>query len=166
MRSLLATGPAGTSAAFTKIARTRVKETTPKKTYAPYSFFTTTPAGSVIGTKSLSDHLARARSLYGIGFGFESLALLVLVIKASLGLQWEIDSELEDTLAIVDGDISQALQSCREQLVNELVADLDVARMELRNLRAALMESKVDSESWGGDFAFERSLMSVDVLKL
>jgi hypothetical protein len=42
--------------------------------------------------------------------GFASLALLTLVVKSSVGLRWEPESDLADTLALIDVDICQGIQ--------------------------------------------------------
>lgn len=77
----------------------------------PYALFMlqsqTTPAAP---TQHLYDVLVRARTLYGAGMGFSSLKLLTSVIRASVGLRWEDDSDLGTLFAFVDADIGQAIQ--------------------------------------------------------
>jgi hypothetical protein len=46
--------------------------------------------------------------------GFASLGVLESVVRATVGLRWEDASELPDILALVDADISQAIQVCDE----------------------------------------------------
>jgi len=163
MRSLLATGPAGVSSAFTQIARNRVKHANPKQTLCPSSFFyVDASTGDAVATKSLWSFMARARARFGIGLGFESLAMLVTVIHATLPLRWEIDTQMEDDLATIDGDIAQAIQSCKEQIAGDNVSDFEAARCAVRSLKFALLESQRTVESWGGEFAFERGMMSVE----
>ncbi len=42
--------------------------------------------------------------------GFSSLALLVTIVRATIGLQWEDEGDMADFLAIIDSDITQAIQ--------------------------------------------------------
>lgn len=42
--------------------------------------------------------------------GFASLGTLASVVRATIGIQWEEDSDMADALAVVDADISQAIQ--------------------------------------------------------
>jgi hypothetical protein len=64
----------------------------------------------VVPTTHLDDILIRARSLYGAGMGFAGLSLLTVVVRATVGEQWLNDSDMADALAMVDTDISQAIQ--------------------------------------------------------
>lgn len=54
--------------------------------------------------------MARARSLYGAGMGLASLGVLESVVRGTIGLRWEEMGEMSDVLALVDADISQAIQ--------------------------------------------------------
>ncbi|KAG8908773.1 hypothetical protein FRB99_003011 [Tulasnella sp. 403] len=163
VRSLLATGPAGTVPAFTTIARQRVQRTTGRKLQSPSSYFSTDPSGQPIPTQALWDTVARARAHFGVGLGFESLPILLTIVNTTRSLRWEIESDMEDALIIIDGDIAQALQSCREQLTHpELVKDKDAARSALSNLKSALIDSRTEVEAWGGEFPFEKGLLCID----
>jgi hypothetical protein len=42
--------------------------------------------------------------------GFESLSVLAMIVKATVGMRWNNDSHMSDALAVVDTDISQAIQ--------------------------------------------------------
>jgi hypothetical protein len=42
--------------------------------------------------------------------GFASLGVLESVVRATIGLRWEEVGELSNILALVDADISQAIQ--------------------------------------------------------
>jgi hypothetical protein len=42
--------------------------------------------------------------------GFASLSILAAVVKATVGLRWEEDGEIADTLAEIDADLGQAIQ--------------------------------------------------------
>ena len=77
-----------------------------------FAFFDHQPhTGSIKPTQHLYNTLTRARLLYGAGMGFTSLGLLASIVRATLGLQWEEDDDMEDVLAIVDADIGQAIQA-------------------------------------------------------
>lgn len=112
VRNLLATGPPGIAPAFTNSARSRLRQTNAKTMGSAFSFFDHQPhTGSIVPTQRLYDTLTRARLLYGAGMGFASLGLLASIVRATLGLQWEEDDDMEDILAIVDADIGQAIQA-------------------------------------------------------
>ncbi|KAG9033318.1 hypothetical protein FRB95_000325 [Tulasnella sp. JGI-2019a] len=166
VRSLLATGPTGTTSCFTSIARTRVQHSTPRKLPSPSSLFTTASPDSsfAVPTKALYDTLARARALFGVGLGFESLPILTSIINRILPLQWEIDSEMEDALIVLDADLAQAIQSCREQLASgsDLVKDMEGARTAVKALRDAMDNCQEVVESWGGEFPLEKGMMSIE----
>lgn len=42
--------------------------------------------------------------------GFASLGLLTSIVSATVGLRWEWDGSMAATLAVIDTDISQAIQ--------------------------------------------------------
>jgi hypothetical protein len=42
--------------------------------------------------------------------GFSSLALLVTIVRATISLQWEDEGDMADFLAVIDSDITQAIQ--------------------------------------------------------
>jgi hypothetical protein len=98
--------------------------------------------------------------------GFASLGVLTSVVHETLGLHWETDGETADTLAAVDSDIAQGLQSAKEELASGRVADLDAARDVIGELEQILGASLSDTSRWGGDFPFERALMGVQHWKL
>lgn len=164
VRSLLATGPSGTTSCFTSLARTRVQTTTPRKLPSPNTLFIVDPStGLAAPTKSLYDTLARARGLFGVGLGFESLPVLTNIIRRMTPLRWEEETEMETALCILDADVAQAVQSCREQLLcpGDLVPDLDAARQTVASLRAALRDCEQAVEAWGGEYPLEKSDMSI-----
>lgn len=45
------------------------------------------------------------------------------------------------------------------------MTDSGVANETIQGLRRALLDSKKDTESWGGDFPFDRALSSVEFWK-
>ncbi|KAF8989355.1 hypothetical protein BDQ17DRAFT_1373297 [Cyathus striatus] len=140
-RTLLATGPPGTLPAFIVASRSRLNQTNAKALPNSRRFFHESSDTTFAPTSYLAESLARARSLYGAGMGFASLEILASVVRASVG-------ELINAPAVVDADISQAIQSYR----------VDV-------LRAALTESLRDVQEWGGEFQFERASASLQYWK-
>jgi len=54
------------------------------------------------------------------------------------------------------------VQSCKEEHKARRVADTAAARAAINDLRNALDESFADVESWGGEFGFGRSLLSLE----
>lgn len=109
IRNILATGPPGITPAFTNAARSRLRQTNCKVN--PYLLFRKQTHNSpAIPLPHLHDVLTRARSLFGAGMGFASLSLLASIIRGTIGLRWEDDSDMADFLAAIDSDITQAIQ--------------------------------------------------------
>lgn len=54
--------------------------------------------------------MIRARSMYGVRMGFASLQIFTSIVQATFGLRWEDTSDMADILAVVDSDITQAIQ--------------------------------------------------------
>ena len=92
---------------------------------------------------------------------------------------------MADFLAVIDSDITQAIQvstdfppvlldstdcypmqSCKEEHQAGRLGDISSARELKNDLRNALNESLADVKTWGGEFAFERTLLSMDYWKL
>ncbi|EKM54571.1 uncharacterized protein PHACADRAFT_175092 [Phanerochaete carnosa HHB-10118-sp] len=173
LRTMLSSCPPSTASAFTAAARKRLerlaqtssRHPTPTTT-APSTLFATYPDGGATPSPSLDGTLRRARALYGAGMGFASLAALTAIARGTLGLRWAPDGPMADTLAAVDADIAQALQSAREEYGAGRVADLDAARATLRELEETLAASQDDAVRWGGEFPFERALVDVQHWKL
>lgn len=120
----------------------------------------------VVATGMLTGLLSYSRTLYGAGMGFDSLDILSGIVRSTAGLRWRADDGLVEMLAIVDADISQAIQSCREELLNGNVRDTAAARTALRKLRKALTDCRKDVESWGAEFPFSRGSANADCLQL
>lgn len=122
--------------------------------------------------------------------GFASLGVLESVVRATIGLRWEEGGELSDILALVDADISQAIQvspfikirhllgivwtyirwqkiqSSKEEVDAGRVADPGDARLVVSALRSAVRDSFVDCEAWGGEFPYERASGSIEFWKM
>ena len=94
--------------------------------------------------------------------GFASLKILARVVSATVGLRWEEDGAMEDTLANIDADISQAIQSAKEEIDNNRVTDLQEAREVVLELRTAVNDSQMDVKKWDGAFPFERAAASLE----
>ena len=94
--------------------------------------------------------------------GFASLKILARVVSATVGLRWEEDGAMEDTLANIDADISQAIQSAKEEIDNNRVTDLQEAREVVLELRTAVNDSQMDVKKWDGGFPFERAAASLE----
>ncbi|KAN0080432.1 hypothetical protein V8E55_009998 [Tylopilus felleus] len=166
-RTLLATGTPSLAASFTAAARARLRQTNAKRIATTNGLFATGPDGiHVIPTSELEKVLARARSLYGAGMGFSGLSLLSSVVKATIGLRWQQEGPMADILAVIDMDICQAIQSCKEELDGGRVNDITVARETIGKLWASVEESCRDSEIWGGEFPFDRAQSSIQCWSL
>ncbi|KAF8750085.1 hypothetical protein RHS01_09533 [Rhizoctonia solani] len=139
----------------------------PKDTATPSSLFTHLNTSSdPRPTPALYDLLARSRAHFGAGMGFHSLTLLVVIVRATVDLRWTEDGPLADTLAVVDGDIAQAVQSSKEELMAGRVEDMNMARKVVDELRTAMREVSLVVELWGADFPYERGLANLESLKL
>ena len=120
----------------------------------------------VVATGMLTGLLSYLRTIYGGGMDFDSLDILLGVARSTTGLRWRADDNLVEMLAIVDADISQAIQSCEEELLNGNVRDAAAARIALRKLRKALTGCQKDVESWGAEFSFSRGSANADCIQL
>lgn len=98
--------------------------------------------------------------------GLASLRVLACVVKATTGLRWKEGDGIENIFAEVDADISQALQSSREELDSGRVVDVAAAKQALVELRTAIKDSQREIQSWQGVYPFERAAASLDFWKL
>ncbi|EIW74975.1 hypothetical protein CONPUDRAFT_112910 [Coniophora puteana RWD-64-598 SS2] len=165
-RTLLATGSPSLASAFTAAARARLRQTGARRLASSNSLFAPGADGfDPVPTSELHSVLARARSLYGAGMGFASLGVLYSVVSATVGLRWETDGDMADALAVVDADITQAIQSCKEELEGNRVSDMGAAREVVGQMRSAVEESTRDVQGWGGEFPFDRAACSIEYWK-
>lgn len=172
VRSMLATSPPNVAANFVSAARGCLSQSLQRSMAKQPVLFeirdlhSKDSRGQVMPTAKLSNLLSYARTLYGAGMGFDSLDLLSNITRTTAGLRWRADDNLlVETLAIIDTDISQAIQSCREELLNGNVRDITAARNALRKLRRALADCRKDVEGWGGEFPFSRGSANADCLQ-
>ncbi|OCH86245.1 hypothetical protein OBBRIDRAFT_797383 [Obba rivulosa] len=166
VRGVLATSPPTLASAFTAAARQRLMQTNATAPPCAADLFAIRASDGMAEPKrELKEVLARARTLYGAGMGFASLKVLAEVVRATIGLRWE-ESEMDNTLAAIDADISQAIQSSREELEGDRVTDLDRAREAVNVLRAAVTESQKDAGVRGVGFPFERGAASLNFWKI
>ncbi|KAJ6590351.1 hypothetical protein B0H10DRAFT_2167510 [Mycena sp. CBHHK59/15] len=172
VRSMVASATPGIAAALTAAARDRLLQTNvtrlPSNSYQQQQCFFAPSCNSheVAATPQLQDTLRRARALYGSGMGFASLCLLAHVIRATIGMRWNREGDVAEALAVIDADIAQAIQSCKEEVESGRVGDRGPARRALNDLRCAIQASLADVESWGGEFPFERGASSVEYWKV
>ncbi|KAI0692248.1 hypothetical protein C8T65DRAFT_586725 [Cerioporus squamosus] len=163
VRGMLATSPPSVAQAFTSAARQRLLRVNAIAVPDTTGMFS---AGSGEKTASpsekLQDILIRTRTLYGSGMGFASLKILARIVSATVGLRWEEDSAMEDVLAEIDADISQAIQSSKEEIEGGRVADIQAARGVVHELRSAVNDSQMDVKKWDGAFPFERAASSLE----
>ncbi|KAJ7034492.1 hypothetical protein C8F04DRAFT_574581 [Mycena alexandri] len=165
VRSMVASATPGIAAALTTAARDRLQQTNARCLPGGYNLFTTYGT-CVASTPQLHDLLKRARALYGSGMGFASLGLLTGAVRSTIGLRWEGEGDVADILAIIDADIAQAIQSCKEEVEAGRVGEHTTARKALNELRGAVDASYADVHHWGGEFPFERAASSLAYWKL
>jgi hypothetical protein len=101
--------------------------------------------------------LAHARVTFGSGLGFASLLLYLPILQATLPLRWEEDGPMMETLAIMDGDMAQAIQACKEEIQRDDSVVGEEERTALRDFKDALREVKRVCELWNGEFPFDRA---------
>ena len=160
---MLATSPPSVAQAFTSAARQRLVRTHADAMPDLEGAFAAAPGGvSALPTAKLHEVLITTRTLYGSGMGFASLKILARVVAATVGLQWEEDGPMEEVLALIDADISQAIQSSKEELDGGRVVDLQVAKGAVHELRTAVSDSQMDVRRWNGAFPFERAASSLE----
>ena len=166
---MLATNPPSVAASFVSAARGCLSHSQQRHLVKQTGLFDTRERhGSFESIPSARLHalLSYTRSLYGAGMGFDSLEVLTGVVRASSVLRWEADDALPNELAMIDADISQAIQSCREEFTSGNVHDPIAARTTLLKLRAALIECRSEIEEWGGEFPFARGLANAESLRV
>ncbi|KIL61698.1 hypothetical protein M378DRAFT_166666 [Amanita muscaria Koide BX008] len=164
-RSLLATGPAGIVPAFLHAAHARLSQTNAKAVPNTQLLFVARSCGAA-PTECLHDALSRARKLFGSGMGFASLGILTTIVRATLGLRWDDEGDMADVLATIDGDITQAIQSCKEEVTCGRLNDYICAKNSVNELRVAISECQRDVGSWGGEFPFDRASSSLEFWKI
>ncbi|KAJ7358436.1 hypothetical protein DFH08DRAFT_770284 [Mycena albidolilacea] len=160
VRSMVASATPGIATALTAAARDRLQQTNARCHPGTYNLFTTYGA-HVTPTPQLQDVLKRARALYGSGMGFASLSVLGSAVRSTIGLHWDGEGDVADILAVIDADIAQAIQSCKEEVEAGRVGDYTSARKALADLRSTVDASYADVETWGGEFPFERAASSL-----
>ena len=166
VRATLATCPPNAAVAFAAAARKRLAHVNAKAVHLPPNLFVLTESGLAVPGENLEDTLRRSRSLYGAGLGFASLDILAAVVKATIGLRCDVDGPMTDSLCAVDADISQAVQSAKEEVAAGRVIDMSTARATLHDMGARTAESFQDTSAWGGEFPFEQARASVQYWKL
>ncbi|KAF8583531.1 hypothetical protein K439DRAFT_1634378 [Ramaria rubella] len=165
IRALLSTIPS-TSVPFNYIARTRLKQSLAKAALPPQSSLFSLRGGIATPTHHFTEVLRHARMLFGAGLGVDSLPVLTYVIRATFPLRWTMSDNdpLLPHLAIIDSDLSQAIQSCKEEVAAGFLQSEDEiagAKAALDELFRALEESRRLAATWGGEFCFDRVCPSV-----
>ncbi|KAF8729990.1 hypothetical protein AX14_005861 [Amanita brunnescens Koide BX004] len=162
-RRLLTTGPAGILPAFLNAAHFRLTQTNASAIPNKRDLFVTeSHSRRVVPAECLYEALTRARKLFGSGLGFASLGILTVIVQGTLGLRWDESGEMADVLDGVDGDITQAIQSCNEEIALGWISDYAAAANAAAELRTAVFECQDDVKRWGGEFPFERALSSLE----
>lgn len=168
VRTLLATTPPSTATAFCRAARLHLSKGSAKSFPKSNALFNRTSTGEALPTPYLRETLSHARILYGAGMGFASLSIFATIVHQTVGLQWTGEGETVEVLTLIDGDMCQAMQSCKEELERGAGAATEVQgpRETVDELRAAVVASERDVASWGGEFPFERALASLECWKI
>ncbi|KAJ7719444.1 hypothetical protein DFH07DRAFT_859354 [Mycena maculata] len=161
LRNMLSSKTPGLVSAFITSTRTRLCQ----RSGAAEGILSPFSECGAIAPQTLKS-LTRARLMYGSGLGFASLPLLAAIVRSTIGCRWSSESRVADALVVVDADIDQALQSCREEIQASGPVDYSTRRKVLDELTCALEDSRLDVDGWGGEFPFERAVFSAQDLKL
>ncbi|KAF5393722.1 hypothetical protein D9757_000172 [Collybiopsis confluens] len=142
LRGLLASGTSGIASAFSAAARKYLHESGALIPPKPDTLFVTDPwTGEITPTPVLTETLARARTVYGVGMGFFSLEILTAVVEAMINTKWAEGSVTEALITEIDGDLVQAIQSCKEELETDRVIERGAARQIVSKLHRAIHDS-------------------------
>ncbi|EMD32050.1 hypothetical protein CERSUDRAFT_119050, partial [Gelatoporia subvermispora B] len=148
IRTTLATSPSSVSSTFTIAAREYLEKTYIKKQLTLNELFHIADHGLWEPTSQLYKVLKNARTIYGAGMGFASLSLLTEMVEATAGARWKESSDMDGALTELDGDITQAIQSAKEQIEGGRLGDIEAARATVDRLRSALQRSEEDISRW------------------
>jgi hypothetical protein len=120
---------------------------------------------------ALFDWQRRYRCLMGCGMGFESMSLLLEVIRqlnsAELHGKRDISESLMDVLAVVDADIVQSVTAVQK----ELLTNTGTRRMSsgevgiAESLLTRLVECQRQAKQMGEEFPFERGVSRIQKLE-
>ncbi|KZT05107.1 uncharacterized protein LAESUDRAFT_744060 [Laetiporus sulphureus 93-53] len=166
IRGTLGASPPSVASALTAAARRRMLQTNATAMPFPDRLFIKDESGSSRPGPALRETLSRVCALYGAGLGFASLSVLSVVVRATMGLEWEEGGELENVLASIDTDISQAIQSSREELESGRVRDLETARNAVNRLRSAVRDCREVVNKGIGGYPFEQGATALDFWKI
>ncbi|KAG9242917.1 aldo/keto reductase-like protein [Calycina marina] len=123
-------------------------------------------------TSSLEGFQRRYRCLMGCGRGFESMELLIEVIRQVKALIFvdgaKVSEELMESLAVVDADIVQSVTAMQKNLTtNSGVREMNFEEEKTaERMRSHLLECKEQAERLGQEFAFDRGLSRILKLAL
>ncbi|CCM04163.1 uncharacterized protein FIBRA_06325 [Fibroporia radiculosa] len=162
LRGTIATSPLSVASTLTAVARRQLLQTKAATILPEQQLFITRSAdGSTVPSAELPGFLSQIRALYGAGLGFASLKILAMLVKAAEGVHCEEGSELEGLLASIDVDISQAIQSSKEEIESGRVMDWHAAKETVDNLREVIKENRKMVESRGKGYLFEQGAIGL-----
>lgn len=164
-RNLLAIHPGCLTQSYKTCARDRLRRTDNTTELVSATLFEQIDS-FYLPAQSLYDLLSRTRKLYGVGFGSSSLPLLTAIVRATVGIRWRERGETAELLAVIDNDISQAIQSTKEEIASGSIEDINRIRDAVERLKLAVVDSKKDVLIWNGKFPFGRADISVHCWKL
>ncbi|KAH9940484.1 uncharacterized protein BXZ73DRAFT_75572 [Epithele typhae] len=173
VRGLLSASTPAIASTFTDVARERLRRAAATALPPPRTLFAQVPetAGQDTGvetwaaTPALRPVLRRTRAAYGAGIALDALGVLAAVVADATPSRWAPDSALEALLAEIDADISQAVESAKQECDAGRVDDPEAPQATRAALLAALQAAEAAAAGWGGDFPFERGLASVQEWK-
>jgi hypothetical protein len=164
MRGMLG-GDATITSNFHKLAAVYFENTRPITIPKLFHDFDRSPKP----TKSFGDIQSRYRCLMGCGDGFESMQLLTEVIRQIQGLTWDYSSEGEefmDILAVIDGDIVQAVTAVQKTLLTSSgMKSMESQDAKIvADLKGGLAACQASASMRGQVFAFDRGMSRLEKL--
>jgi hypothetical protein len=164
MRGMLG-GDATITSNFHKLASIYLANTRP--TILPELFHKST---SPKPTQSFANIQSRYRCLMGCGQGFESMELLTQVLNQIHSLKWDENTqdgeEFLDVLAVVDGDIVQAVTAVQKKLLTSSgMKPMESADAKVvADLKGVLAACQASASMGGQSFVFERGMACLEKL--
>jgi len=164
MRGMLG-GDATITSNFHKLASIYLANTRP--TILPELFHKST---SPKPTQSFANIQSRYRCLMGCGQGFESMELLTQVLSQIHSLKWDENTqdgeEFLDVLAVVDGDIVQAVTAVQKKLLTSSgMKPMESADAKVvADLKGVLAACQASASMGGQSFVFERGMACLEKL--
>jgi hypothetical protein len=108
-------------------------------------------------TAAYKQLLIHTHVIFGCGMGFASLLLYLPILQGILLLCWKEDRPLMEELVVMDSNMGQAIQACKEEIQRDDFVVGEVEQNVLQDFKDMLQEVKLVSQLWEGEFPFDRA---------